>query len=146
MTTTQVRDAIEAWAAATTSANTYDAKPARITESLPVVIGFIDRDYITATPPDDLGPGYDQRDLRVYEATLWLLVDPEPAATAETALNTMVDQLVDALGADRTLGNRIWKASRRHDARYQGEVEYEDGGIARQVEMKITVANPLEAR
>jgi hypothetical protein len=146
MTTTEVRNAVEAWAAEITGASTYDTKPASITETLPVVVGFVDRDQVRNDAPDDLGPIFEQQICRVWTVKLWLLVSPEPADTAETQLNEMVDELSTALGLDRTLGQRVDRASRFYDAPYQGEVQYEDGGIARQVEMTLTIAEALEAR
>lgn len=147
MTTQQVAEALEAWATDTVDGlSSYGHQPEELAKALPLVICEVKRNRVTKTDADLPGGAYQQVNVRTWNASLMLLVSPDPTWTASTQLYAMVDALGAALRADSTLGGRVAMAAPVYDATYDPpEVEHSDGTVARMATFLFTVGERVEA-
>lgn len=133
LSTKDLAQAVEAWAADVTGFNSEAHQPTMLSEALPLVICEIKTDARDKRSPNiqELGP-YEQTLVRARTAELLLMINPEPSWTASQTLYDAVDLLADALKDDQTLGSRVHLASKRYAAGYDPpEMQHADGTVAR---------------
>jgi hypothetical protein len=146
MDTTQVALALEAWAAEVVpELNHYEHAPTVLTEALPLVVAEVQGDGVQqGKQPGMTGGGYQQTYMRVWTASLLLMVPPgqtpEETWTASRKLYSYVDALGAALLRDHTLGSRVEVASPLYTASYDPpEMEYADGTVIRAATFRVNV-------
>lgn len=145
MNTLEMIQAVEAWAVETAPAlSSYDHPPEELATALPMVLAEVQRDAQQDANTELPGMAqYQQTFLRAWTVNLIILASPDPAWTASHALYGYVDAIADAVRVGVVLNNLV-VMSQFYDANYDPpEVEYNDGTIARQVTVTITVGETI---
>jgi hypothetical protein len=144
MTTEQIAQAVEAWAASVVpDLHHYDYAPRNLLKALPLVLAEVQRKTHQELNVSESGfqqYKFQQTSVNAWSVSLLFLVDPSDAWTASQVLYQMTDTLGDALDSDPTLGQRVGFASRDYEVSFDPpEFEYADGTIARAATMSIVV-------
>lgn len=145
MNTLDVIQAVEAWAVGVVPAlSSYDHPPEELASALPMVLAEVQLD--NQQDANTQLPGmaqYQQTFLRAWSIDLIVLSSPDPAWTASHALYGYVDALGGAIREGVVLEG-IVVMSQFYEANYDPpEVEYNDGTVARQVTIRITVGETI---
>jgi len=147
MTIQEVAEALIAWVLAEcpTIAGSYDHPPDEKHQALPDVACEV-TDVETKQADERFRAfAVQQLEVRVFEAELLIVVDPDPAQTATFALYGFIDALQAAAKADMTLGSRVPAASPFTRASFRPPfVEFDDGSKGRIATLSIGIAEPLE--
>lgn len=145
MNTIDMVQAVEAWAVSAVPAlSSYDYPPEELTTALPMVLAEVKTD--DQQDANIQLPGvaqYQQTFLRAWALDLIILASPDPAWTASHALYSYVDALGLVIREGVVLADNV-VMSQFYAASYDPpEVEYNDGTIARQVTIRITVGETI---
>lgn len=145
MRTKDLATLLEAWASETVPAlNTEPMQPEAISQALPLVICEITAKRRRKAGETGTKLQFQQTAVRVWSASLLIMVSPDPAWTASQALYDMVDDLEIAVARDGTLGGRVSYAESDIDASFTPpEVEHQDGTVARAATFRLTVAEQV---
>ena len=141
----QVVEALEAWAADVTDCTAYGEQPEQFNDAFPFVTARIVREEEYAEGQDFPEQQYQQLRVEDFNIEITVLVDPEPQWDAHEPLYEIVDALKAALRDDETLGGRVQQASRRYLVNYPGEAQLSDGTRALIARMRFSVAQVVEA-
>lgn len=141
MNTVDIATALEQWAASVIPGlNAEASQPEQLAFALPLVICEITEKRRRRTES-----GYQQTGMRAWSASLMLLVSPEDTWNASQILYGMIDDLELALARDPTLGGRVPIADSDYTASFQPpEVEHQDGTVARQATMKLSIGEQVK--
>lgn len=146
MNTADVATALEAWAVESVpELHSYEHAPATLDEALPLVVAEVQGDrLVDARTAGFSASAYQQTLMRVWDASLLLLVQPgrtpDETWVASQKLYEFVDALGGALRTDHTLGGRVEAASPLYTASYDPpEVQYADGTVARAATLRVNV-------
>lgn len=145
MTTQEIAEGLEAWAADVSEVNAYPNEPPNYHAAMPIVAARIVLDREANVSPDFPDEEYEQTNVQAVEVELAILVDPEPEWTSDQALYAIVDDLKTALKSDPTLGQRVDRASKEYEVNYDGEVQTADGTRANMARFTIAIANRVGA-
>jgi hypothetical protein len=149
MRTSDLADAVEAWAVATVPAlSALDHAPNDLLESLPIAICEVVRKRRSESQVGGGGEfqqmNYQQTAVRSWTVNLMILVKPDPDWDASKELYSITDDLEEALTKDHTLGGRVEAATPEHEASFEpAEVEWTDGTIARAATMRFTIGEMI---
>lgn len=144
MTTNEIAQAVEAWAAGVIpDLHTYDHAPRNLLQAMPLVLSEVQRkshQELNVTESNFQQYQFQQTAVSLWNVDLLFLVDPADAWTASQILYQMTDTLGDAISKDPTLGQRVSFASGDYEVSFDPpEFEYADGTIARVATMSIVV-------
>lgn len=145
MTTQEVAEAVEDWAADTASLNTFPSEPSSWQGAFPLAAGRVVDDQQFRDNTDHSEHVYQQTMLQVFTVELAVLVEPDPAWTSDQALYAIMDLLKASLNQDNSLGERVEAASPLYQIVYDGEAEMEDGTRANLARMTISLSQKVEA-
>lgn len=151
MTNEEIINATLEWVAAVIPAvagSTYNHVPPGKGKALPDVVGDLGEEAIVREHDEFLLGGLQQVALRVFRLGYSFMVEAgTTAAQAQTAAETLrayAELLIGSALADHTLGGRVPFASPFLEFDYTSPfVEYEDGTRGREMNMQLTVAEPL---
>lgn len=146
--TTDVAQAVEAWAADVTEFNSYEHAPKSLGEALPVVIAEVQSDRVVKADSDLKFSGYQQLFMRIWEVELMLLTEPGTNPDETWAASQNLYAAVDALGAslveDPTLSERVESATPTYRASYDPpELEHTDGTVARVATVIVNIGKTI---
>lgn len=146
--TKDIRLAIEAWAdSVVPELNTFESPPEDLAAAFPLAVASNVRQKLVER--EGQLPGamqqYQQLGLTVWSMELFILVDPDPA-TADDALDAIVDQLAQALGRQRTLGGRVQIASPFYETDKPGEMTHPSGVVGRVATFRFIVGEATEVQ
>jgi len=144
ITTEQVAQAVEAWAASVIPGlNHYDHAPRSLLQAMPLVLAEVQKkthQELSVNEATFQQYQFQQTSVTIWNVMLMFLVDPSDAWTASQILYEMTDTIGDAITTDPTLGQRVSFTSGDYEVSFDPpEFEYADGTIARAATMSIVV-------
>lgn len=149
MTTSELAEALVAWAAEVCGIDsTYDHEPKQRTAPLPDAMSIIRSVAHAERPNDQAIQQLEQTKLKLSEASIVLVANPEPPDEAAETLNGFCDALGIAADDDPTLGGRVADIHSTFTFDFHPDapfVEFDDGTRGRRMTMALTVIEHIGA-